>query len=370
MTELRDLRPQTSAPLPAAPTAPPPPSLRGIVVRAVVVALGLLAAGVLVVDWDELLLGQSRQWTNDAYLRGDPRQLSARLSGYVGRVAIADYQVVKAGDLLFEVEDADYRAQRDRAQAALAQAEAAQALAQAQAAQQESQVEVARRTIDATAADLRRAQLEQVRQEELRNTPAFIPRIWDQASADAQRLQATIAGNRADLGAQQAQLAVLRAGLEQAAAAVLGARAALEQAQVTLRYTRVVAPADGMVGSRAVRVGQYVQPGTLLTQFVPLDHVWAVANFRESQLGRMQAGQRAQVTVDAYPGTVLHGRVDSFEPGSQALGSLLPPDRAVGSFTKIVQRLPVKILLDDPGPLAGRLLPGLSVEVTVETTDP
>ena len=111
-----------------------------------------------------------------------------------------------------------------------------------------------------------------------------------------------------------------------------------------------------MVGSRAVRTGQYVSPGTVLTQFVPQDRVWVVADFRESQVGRIQPGQRARITVDAYPDTVLPGRVDSFEPGSRALGSLLPPDRAVGSFTKIVQRLPVKILLDDPGLLAGRLL--------------
>jgi membrane fusion protein, multidrug efflux system len=365
MTEMRELR--TDAPAGVTSAPPAAPGLRGVVVRAVVVVLGLLAAGVLIVDWDDLLLLRTWQWTNDAYLRGDLRHINARLSGYVRSVGIADYQAVRAGDLLFEIEGADYEAQLDRARTALAQAEAGLALARAQSAQQESQVEVARRTAEATAADLRRAQMERARQDELRNTPAFVPRMWDQAVADSQRLEATLASNRADLGAQQAQLGVLGAGLEQAAAAVLGARAALEQARVTLRYTRVAAPGDGVVGSRAVRAGQYVAPGTLLTQFVPLDRVWVVANFREVQLARMRARQPARVTVDAHPGAALRGRVESFEPGSQALGSLLPPDRAVGSFTKVVQRVPVKIAIDDAGALAGRLLPGLSVEVSVDT---
>ena len=373
MTELRELRaePVAAADLPPpAPPAPPPPNLRGVVVRAVVVALGLLAAGVLIVDWDDLPLRGAWQSTNDAYLRGDPRQISARVSGYVRRVGIADYQTVRAGDLLFEIEDAEYRAQADRARAAVAQAEAGVALARALIAQQESQLEVARRTIEATTADLRRAQLERVRQDELRNTPAFITRVWEHAAADAQRLEATRAGNRADLAAQQAQLGVQRVGLEQAAATLLGAEAALEQAQVTLGHTRVTAPEDGVVGSRAVRAGQHVAPGTLLTQFVPLGRVWVVANFREIQLGRMRVGQPARITVDAHPGVVLRGRVDSVEPGTQALGSLLPPDRAVGGFTKIVQRLPVKIAIGDPGPLAGKLLLGLSVEARVDTTEP
>jgi membrane fusion protein, multidrug efflux system len=372
MTELRDLRKDSSTAVTAAPTPaavpPPAPGLRGVVVRAAVVVLGLAASAALIVDWDDLLLRGAWQSTNDAYLRGDPRQISARLSGYVHSVGITDYQSVRAGDLLFEIEDTDYKAQLDRARAALSGAQAELALARAKSAQQESQIEVSRRTVDATAADLRRAQLERIRQDELRNSPAFLARVWDQATADAQRLEATLAGNRADLGAQQAQLGVLKAAVDQAEATVLGAQAALEQAQVTLGYTRVTAPEDGMVGARAVRVGQYVAPGTLMTQFVPLNRVWVVANLREVQLSRIRVRQPARITVDAYPGTVLQGRVDSVEPSSEAMESLLPPDRAVGNFTKIVQRVPVKIAIDDTGPLAGRLLPGLSVEVSVDTS--
>jgi membrane fusion protein (multidrug efflux system) len=367
MTDLRELR--KDAPAAVTTTAPPPaPSLHGVVVRAAVVVLGLAASAALIVEWDELLLRGAWQSTNDAFLRGDPRQLSARLSGYVRSVGINDYQAVQAGDLLFQIEDTDYKAQLDRARAALANAQAGLALARAQSAQQESQIEIARRTVDATAADLRRAQLERVRQDDLRNSPAFLARVWDQATADAARLEATLAGNRADLGAQQAQLGVLKAAVEQAEATVLGAQAALDMAQVTLGYTRVTAPEDGMVGTRAVLPGQYVATGALLTQFVPLNDVWVVANFRELQLSRIRIRQPARITVDAHPGTVLHGRVDSVAPGSEALESLLPPDRAVGSFTKIVQRVPVKITIDDPGPLAGRLLPGLSVEVSVDTS--
>ncbi len=163
---------------------------------------------------------------------------------------------------------------------------------------------------------------------------------------------------------------MLQAQVDQARATLDGRRAALHQAKINLGYTRITAPEDGVVGQRLAFKGQYLSAGTQVITLVPLNQVWAVANYREVQVRGMRIGQPATVRVDAYPGILLHGHVQSFEPTSQADSSPTPPDRAVGSFTFIEQRIPVKITLDslgDPGhPLEGRLLPGLSVETVVD----
>ncbi len=181
-----------------------------------------------------------------------------------------------------------------------------------------------------------------------------------------------MAGNRAKIASQTAQLKVLHATLEQTEADLQAKQAALDTAQINLGYTRVLAPRDGRLGFRIVRVGQYVAAGAPLIQLVPSNDVWVVANFRETQVRNMHVGQPARLTLDAYPGITLIGRIDSIEPGSEALGSLLPPDRAVGNFTKITQRVPVKIRIDagqaHQNELIGRLLPGLSVEAAVDTS--
>ena len=362
--------PPGSAPPPAA--APPPNSLRRVIVRALIVGLAVLAGGLFMVDSDDLLLLNPVQRTNDAFLQGDPTTLSAHVPGYVHRVAVTDLETVKEGQVLYEIEDPEYRAQVDLAAARVAEAGAQVAIAAAQIGLQERQIDVTQSNADLAQSDLIQAEEERSRQNGLRGTPAFLVRTWEQATQNALALQATVAGNRATIASQTAQLKVLHATLEQTAADLRAKQAALQNAQINLGYTRVLAPRDGRLGFRIARVGQYVAAGTPLIQLVPRNDVWVVANYRETQMRNMHVGQSARLTLDAYPGITLAGHVDSIEPGSEALVSLLPPDRAVGNFTKIAQRVPVKIRFD-PGQahqndLIGRLLPGLSVEAAVDTS--
>jgi membrane fusion protein (multidrug efflux system) len=248
------------------------------------------------------------------------------------------------------------------------------AIATSQIGLQERQIDVTQSNADLAQSDLIQAVQEAGRQNALRGTPAYLQRAWEQATQNALALQATVAGNRAQIASQTAQLKVLHATLEQTEAALQAKQAALKTAQINLGYTHVLAPRDGRLGFRIVRVGQYVAAGAPLIQLVPRNDVWVVANFRETQVRNMRVGQPARMTLDAYPGITLTGHIDSIEPGSEALGSLLPPDRAVGNFTKITQRVPVKIRID-PGQahqseLIGRLHPGLSVEAAVDTSAP
>lgn len=345
--------------------------MKGVVIRAIVLAAGLLLASVVVIDWDALVWEGARRQTNDAQLRGDPTPLAARVAGYIATVAIGDYQWVHAGDLLYRIEDRDYLARVERARAELAEAQAAVGVAEAQLASQDTQVNAALAGAQSTDAQLQRARSELQRQTALLGTESGLRRAYEAAAADARRQAATLSGDRNAVAAARAQIQVLTAQLAQAHAAVQGRRAALDLARVEEGYTRITAPVDGVVGARLVRTGQYVAPGTMLITLVPLARVWAVASYREEQIAGMAAAQPATVRVDAFPGIVLRGRVDSFEPGSEASSALLPPDRAVGNFTKIVQRVPVKIVLDrtdiSAHRLEGRLVPGLSVETIVDT---
>jgi membrane fusion protein, multidrug efflux system len=361
--------PPGSAPPP--PAAPPPNRLRRVVVRALIVGLAVLAGGLFMVDWDDLLLLSPVQRTDDAYLQGDPTTLSARVPGYVHRVAVADMEMVTKGQVLYEIDDAEYRAQVDLAQARVAEAGAQVAIAAAQIDLQERQIDVTQSKADLAQSDLILAEQEQSRQNGLRGTPAFLLRSWEQATQNVLALQATVAGNRATIASQTARLKVLHATLEQAEADLRAKQSALETARINLGYTRVLAPRDGRLGFRIARVGQYVAAGAPLIELVPRKDIWVVANFRETQVRNMRVDQPARLTFDAYPGVTLVGHIDSFEPGSEALVSLLPPDRAVGNFTKIAQRVPVKIRIDagqvHQNELIGRLLPGLSVVAVVDT---
>ncbi len=279
---------------------------------------------------------------------------------------------VREGEVLYEIDDAEYLAAVDLATAQVADAGAQVATASAQIALQESQIDVTQSTADLAGSDLILAEQERTRQNGLRGSPAFLQRDWEQATQNALALEATVAGNNATIASQTAQLKVLHATFAQAQANLRAKQAALEAAQINLGYTRVLAPRDGRLGYRIARLGQYVVPGTPLIQLVPSNDVWVVANFRETQLRNMRVGQPAQLTFDAYPGITLAGEVDSIEPGSEAIGSLLPPERAVGNFTKIAQRVPVKISINAGegrrNGLIGRLFPGLSVEAAVDTS--
>jgi membrane fusion protein (multidrug efflux system) len=333
----------------------------------------LLLAGALVVlvarEWDWWVGSAARQSTDDAYLQADLTPLAAKSPGYVRNVAVGDFQRVKAGDLLVEIVDDDYRAQLAQTEANVIAAQVAIETIEQQELLQQALIKQAEATINATGADLTRYHLEAVRQQKLLATHiAGTPQLTEQAVANEQRTEATLDLNRAQLDQQRRQLIVLENQRRQANAALKAQQAARDLTRINLGYTRITAPVDGMVGQRQVRPGQYVSVGTQVISVVPLPNVWVIANYKETQMTRIRVGQPARVTVDAFPGVVLRGHVDSWSPASGAQFSLLPPDNATGNFTKVVQRILVKIVLD-PDPAVDELLrPGMSVIATVDTT--
>ena len=252
--------------------------------------------------------------------------------------------------VLVQIVDDDYRAQLDQAQANVSGAQAAIAIIEQQKRLQDALINQAEAMIAATQADLTRYHLETVRQQALLATRiAGTAQLTEQAVDNEQHAAATLALNHAQLDQQRQQSNVLDSQETQARATLKAQQAAYDLAAINLGYTRITAPVDGMVGQRQVQNGQYLSVGTQVFTIVPLPHVWVVANYKETQMTRVRLGQPASVTVDAFPGAVLHGHVDSWSPASGAQFSLLPPDNATGNFTKVVQRIPVKIVLDpDP----------------------
>jgi membrane fusion protein, multidrug efflux system len=333
----------------------------------------LLLVGVLVVvvarEWDWWVGSAVEQSTDDAYLQADMTPLAAKVPGYVRQVPVQDFQKVKAGDLLVEIVDDDYRAQLEQAEANVAAAQTAIENIEQQKLLQATLVKQAESTIQVSEADLTRYHLEAVRQQALlADRMAGTPQLNEQATANEKRTAATLDFNRAQLDQQRQQLKVLETQRSQAEATLKAQQAARDLAQINLGYTRITAPVDGMVGQRQVRPGQYVGVGTLVNSVVPLPNVWVIANYKETQMTRVRVGQRARVTVDAFPGATLQGRVDSWSPASGAQFSLLPPDNATGNFTKVVQRIPVKIVLDPDAGVDELLRPGMSVIVTIDTS--
>ena len=335
----------------------------------------LIAAGIIVVlfatQWDRWVGLAVRQVTDDAYVRGDITPLSAHIEGYVRRVPVDDFQRVKAGELVVQIEDDDYRARVAQAEANLLGAEAAIANLKARKEAQHAQVAEAEEAVHATQADVERTRLEAERQRALLTTTFGTRQKVEQADADAERFAATLARNQAALEAQHREMAVLDTQELQLRADAKAKQAALDLAKINLGYTHITAPADGEVNERDVRAGQYVQAGTQVIAVVP-DNVWVVANYKETQLTHVAIGQRAEIRVDTFPGIAINAIVDSIAPASGAQFSLLPPDNATGNFTKVVQRIPVKLRIGPDNPLAGKLRPGMSVVATIltDTTPP
>lgn len=349
----------------------PPPRVSpwlGIGVRLFILLLICVLIVVLAREWDWWTGSAVLQSTDDAYLQADLTPLAAKVPGYVREVPVRDFQQVMAGGLLIQIVDDDYRAQVEQAEANVAAAEAAIVSIEQQKLLQEAVVKQAEATIRATEADLWRYHLETERQQKLLVTGlAGTRQVTEQAIDNEQRAEATLALNRAQLDQQRQQLNVLDSQRRQALATVDGQRAARDLAKINLGYTRITAPVDGMLGERLVRPGQYLSVGTQVNSIVPLPNVWVIANYKETQMTRIRVGQSARVMVDAFPGLRLRGHVDSWSPASGAQFSLLPPDNATGNFTKVVQRIPVKIALD-PDPSMGELLrPGMSVIATIDT---
>ncbi|MDA9449462.1 MULTISPECIES: HlyD family secretion protein [Bradyrhizobium] len=353
---------------PPKPTQPPATSLWSrfaIPLFAVIVALGFVALATL--RFDEWVGNAAIQTTNDAYVRAELTRLSSRVSGEVLTVAVTDFQRVKAGDLLIQIDPADYEAQ-------VAQSEASVAAAQATLDNLANQIELQYATIaQAQAARLSaealevEARQEQERQQSLSQTEAGTRQRLEQAVAAYAKAQADVRASRAVIAAQQHQLEVLQGTRKQRAADVAAAKATLAGAKLKLGYTRISAPFDGVVGERQVQPGDYVNIGTNLINVVPLPKVYVIANYKETQLTHVAPGQPVEITVDSFPRETLRGTVERIAPATGAQVALLPPDNATGNFTKVVQRIPVRIQLDDNQPLLARLVPGMSVVTRIDT---
>jgi membrane fusion protein (multidrug efflux system) len=333
----------------------------------------LLLIGVLVLvvarEWNWWVSSSTLQSTDDAYLKADTTPLAAKVPGYVKAVPVQDFQRVHAGDTLVQIVDDDYRAQVDQAEANVMAAEAAIDNITQQKQLQETLIQQAEADIQASEADVTRYHLETVRQKTLlSNRFAGTEQLVEQAVDNEKRAAAMLALNRAKLDQQRQQVNVLDSQKSQAAAALEGQKAARDLARINLGYTRITAPVDGMVSERGVRPGQYLSVGTQVITLVPLPNVWVIANYKETQMTNIRVGQKARVTVDAFADKVLQGFVDSWSPASGAEFALLPPDNATGNFTKVVQRIPVKIVLEPDSSLADLLRPGMSVIATIDTS--
>jgi membrane fusion protein (multidrug efflux system) len=317
--------------------------------------------------WDEWVGSAIVQTTDDAYVRAETTRLSSRVAGEILTVAVNDYQRVNAGDLLVQIDPADYRAQVDQAEASVAAAQAALDNLNNQVELQYATIAQAEAQQVSAAAQEVETRQEQERQQSLSQTEAGTRQRFEQATAAYAKAQADVRASRAVIAAQRHQLEVLSGTKKQRAADVLGAQAALAAARLKLGYTRIVAPFDGVVGERQVQPGDYVNIGSNLIYVVPLPNVYVIANYKETQLTRVKPGQSADIAVDSFPGERLHGRVERISPASGSQFALLPPDNATGNFTKVVQRIPVRIELDKGQPMLERLLPGMSVVARIHT---
>ena len=359
-----------------------------------VLLLGAAVAITLTRDWNAWEGGKIEQVTDDAIVRGDLTPLSTKVSGIVRNVQVSDFQRVRSGDLLVELQDDDYQAQLAQATAAVEAAKAGiennhrqrqlqdsriqRAIAGID--QAKSQIVAAEAGISAVQADVARTSAERTRQEALFTTQATTKQRLEMAVADEQRFAAQAASRAADVEQAKTLLrsneiavegerrskSVLESQELQLSADLHAKEAAASVAQINLGYTKIHAPTDGTVGERQVRPGQLVSPGTQILTFVA-ETKWVQANYRETQLTHMKIGDPAEIRIDEYPGQIVRGKVQEIAPASGSQFALLPPDNATGNFTKIVQRIPVKIAIDDIT-FAAQLRPGLSVIATVRTT--
>jgi membrane fusion protein (multidrug efflux system) len=310
--------------------------------------------------------GRYLESTDDAYVKADSTIIAPKVSGYIAQVLVGDNQPVKAGQLLARIDDRDFRAALNQANADVAAAEASVRNLDAQIALQQPLIEQGTADVAAAEATLQFAQEEQARYDGLMKTGSGTIQRAQQTDAALRERTAQLQRGKSGLQAAQRKVDVLTTERARAVAQLDRARAVEQQATLNLSYTKISAPVDGTVGARSLRVGQFVQAGTQLMAVVPLDAVYVVANFKETQLTHVRNGQPVEIHIDSFHGTTLKGHVDSLSPASGLEFALLPPDNATGNFTKIVQRVPVKIVLDDHK-LAGLLRPGMSAEPTVDT---
>jgi membrane fusion protein (multidrug efflux system) len=326
----------------------------------------LLGAGAIWYGYDYWTVGRFIETTDDAYVGGDVTVLAPKVSGFIIQVAVTDNQAVHQGDLLIKLDDRDYRAALARAEAMVAAQQATLANLDATTRLQQALIREAQAGIVAADAETLRARDDQARFETLSRTAAASVQSAQRAEADYK--QAVAAGDkaRAALDAAQQQLVVIDTQKRQTQAALDAALADRDTAQLNLGYTELRAPIDGVVGNRSARTGAFAAVGAQLVAIVPAQGLWVDANFKENQLARMRAGQPATIQADVLSDVTFHGHVGSLAPATGAQFSVLPPENATGNFTKIVQRVPVRILLDGDASALGRLRPGLSVTAGVD----
>jgi membrane fusion protein (multidrug efflux system) len=332
----------------------------------------IVAVGIIIVvstNWTRWEGGAGWQRTNDAYLKADVTPISAKVGGYVRDLPIQDYERVHQGQVLVQLADEDYRAALAQAQAGVASALAQGQALRAQRELQHANVEAARAVVAAAQASFDQNERDLARQRRLLETGSSSTEASEKLATVHHQLAAQWAQTRAQATAAERQLAVLEAQIAQNEAAVAAQQAAAAAAQLNLGYTTITATQDGVLGTRQVKPGQLVGVGSQITTLTPLPKVWVIANYKETQLTHMAVGQKAEITVDSFPGHTLRGHVLAFAPASGAEFALLPPDNATGNFTKVVQRIAVKILIDDADGLGDRLVPGMSVEAQVDARD-
>ena len=333
------------------------------------VALTALA-GAVWYGWDYWTVGQYLVSTDDAYVQADNTTIAPKVSGYLHEVLVGDNERVKAGQTVARIDDRDFKVALDQAKADVAAAKAAIASKQAQLEVQHAVINAARATVEVAEATATFAAQENKRYTDLASTGYGSVQNAQQAQSRIAGAQAAIQRDNANLVSAVKQVDLLNAEIVQAEATLARAQALQNQAELNLSYTTITAPIDAVVGNRTLRTGQYVQAGTQLMSLVPASGAYVVANFKETQLTDVHQGQAVEIAVDMFPGRRVHGHVDSLAPASGQEFALLPPDNATGNFTKIVQRIPVKIALDGADNVLITLRPGMSVIPTIETRDP
>jgi membrane fusion protein (multidrug efflux system) len=352
---------------PATPVAQPekkPSRVKRLILLLLIIA-ALVAAGLFGIHW--WTVGRFLESTDDAYVGGDVTVIGPKVPGYITELKVIDNQFVHAGDLLVKIDDRDYVAALNKAQGAVAAEEALLANLDATEQLQHAVIGQTKAGIDAANAETVRSRDDQVRYQALSSRAAVSIESFQRADATFKTARANGEKAQASMLAAQRQLDVISTQKQQARAALMQAKAERDMAQLNVGYTELRAPVDGVIGNRRARVGAYAAAGTQLLSVVPASGLWVDANFKEDQLEHMLPGQPVSVRADVLPGRVFHGHLNSLAPATGSQFSVLPPENATGNFTKIVQRVPVRVWLDHDDGVLGNLRPGLSVIAEVDT---
>ena len=352
--------------------APISPGVPGIGIKrlAIYCAIGLAAAAAVASGYHWVTVGRFLESTDDAYVGGEVTVIAPKVAGFIEQVAVTDNQRVEAGELLVKLDDRDYRAALARTEAAADAQRATLENLEATRRLQQAFIAQARAGIAAADAEVSRTRDDEIRFRDLSAHSAASVQVFQKAGADYKEAVAQAQKSRATMDAAERQLDVIDTQKRQTQAALAEATASVDLARLNLGYTELRAPIAGVVGNRSARTGAYAAVGTQLISLVPAQGLWIDANFKESQLARMRPGLRARVTADVLPGHEFVGHVASLAPATGAQFSVLPAENATGNFTKIVQRVPVRIVLDGGASTLGRLRPGLSVSVDVDERAP